>query len=516
MRRFTFLVLLALFVVAGPASQADSLLITGGILVDGTGAKSRRADVRVESDRIAAVGKLSPQPGERVLDARGKVIAPGFIDTHSHADGGLEKNPDAQTQIRQGITTAVVGQDGGSRSPLSDYFTAREAAPAALNLASFSGHGTARRSVLGDDYKRAATPAEIAKMRALVEADMRAGALGLSSGLEYDPGLYAQTDEVIALARVAGQFGGLYISHVRDEENDALQSFREVVRIAEGAHVPAQISHIKLGSSPVWNKTGDVFRLLDEAKKRGVDVSADVYPYTFWQSTITVIIPTRNWGDRAVWEKGLAEIGGPQNVLLTAYSPDKGWENKTLAQIATQTGKDAVTIVQEIVAKTHGDTPQTKGRESVVVTAMRDDDLRAFLADKRIMFCSDGGLSGSHPRGAGSFPRILGRYVREAKVLSLEEAVRKATSLPAARMGFADRGVLKPGAFADVVVFDPATVIDTATTQAPQSPPIGITHVLVNGVLVLDDNKTTGAHPGRVLRRRTAQATPAASLDLRR
>lgn len=479
--------------------QNDALRIRNGIVIDGTGAKGRRADIRVVGERVVAVGDRLPDvPNERTIDASGKVVCPGFIDTHSHADGGLLENPDAETQTRQGITTSIVGQDGGHHLPLAAWFADLERRPAALNIASFVGHGTIRGKILGDDYKRKATESEFRAMIALADAEFRAGALGLSSGLEYDPGLYAATEEVIALAKVAARYNGLYISHVRDEENEALESFDEDIRIAESARIPGQISHIKLGSSPVWGKTGEVFRRMDAARARGVDITADVYPYTYWQSTITVITPTRDWNDRAAWQKGLDEIGGPKNVLLTAYAPDPSWQGKTIAELAAQTGRDAVTVIQEIVAKTHGPTPAS---ESVVVTAMQESDLKAFLRHPRIMFCTDGGLRGSHPRGAGSFPRIFGRYVREQRVLPIEEAVRKATSLAAARMGLRDRGVLRPNAFADIVLFDPKTIRDTATTAQPQSAPIGLTHVLINGQLVLDDGKTTGAHPGKVLRR---------------
>ncbi|HZP83883.1 MAG TPA: D-aminoacylase [Chthonomonadaceae bacterium] len=482
------------------AEPPPSILISGGMLVDGTGARRRQADVRIVGDHIQEIGRLRPRPGERVLDARGQVVAPGFIDTHSHADGGLLETPDAETQIRQGITTAVVGQDGGSHLPLQQYFSDLEARHVALNIASFAGQGTIRSLVMGkDNYKRHATPEEIAKMRALVEQEMQAGALGLSTGLEYDPSYYSTTEELIECAKGAAAHGGLYISHVRDEGNEAFTSFKELIRIAEKAHLPAQISHIKLGTAKVWGKAGDALRLIEDANKRGLDISADVYPYTYWQSTITVLTLSRDWDNRAVWEKALAEVGGPEHVLLSSYTPDAAWQGKTIAEIAKTTGRDPIAVIQEIVHKTHG--PGAKGRESVVVTAMTEADVRRFIAAPRIMFCSDGGLRGSHPRGAGTFPRILGRYVREYHILSLEEAIRKMTSLPAHRMGFRDRGVLKPGMKADVVLFDPKTVLDTATTAHPTSPPIGLNTVLVNGAIVLDSGKLTGAHPGAVLRR---------------
>lgn len=481
------------------ARPPESLLISGGMVVDGTGAKRRRADVRIVGETIAEIGKLKPKPGERVIAAEGLVVAPGFIDTHSHADGGLLDDPEAETQIRQGITTSVVGQDGGSNYPLATYFDTLEKKHVTLNIASFVGHGTVRAKVLGADYKRVATSEEIEKMSALVAQEMRSGALGLSSGLEYDPGYYSTTEEVIALAKAASAQGGLYISHVRNEDNEAFKSFRELIRISEEAHLPAQISHIKLGAASVWGKADDVLRLMAEAKRHGGDITADVYPYTYWQSSIIVLIPTRNWDDRAIWEKGLKDIGGAEHVLLTTYTPDAAWKGKTIAEIAAMTGKDPVTVIQEVVQKTHA--PGATGNESVVVTAMNEDDLRRFIAAPNIMFCSDGGLHGTHPRGAGTFPRLLGRYVREQKVLPLEAIIHKMTELPAHRMGFPDRGLLRPGMKADITLFDPNTVSDTATTANPTSPPLGIPYVLINGQIVLEDGKPTGARPGEVLRR---------------
>jgi N-acyl-D-amino-acid deacylase len=492
------LFLLVTQVIIAQDSPPASLLIAGGTVVDGTGAKGKREDVRVVGDHIAEIGKLTPRPGERVIEAKGLVVAPGIIDTHSHADGGLLDMPDAETQIRQGITTSVVGQDGSSHFPLADWFRLVEEKHVAINIASFVGHGTVRLKVMGKDYKRATTPEEQEKMAALVAQEMRSGALGVSSGLEYDPGFYSTTEELIACAKAAAPYGGLYISHVRDEGNEALKSFRELIRIAQEGHLPAQISHIKLDTAPAWGKAGEALRLMDEANRHGLDITADVYPYLFWQSTITVLIPSRDWENRALWEKGLADVGGASHVRLTSYSANAAWAGKTIAEIAGMTQQDPVSVVQEIVHRSHAqDNP---GSESVVVTAMTEEDLRKFLTAKRIMFSTDGGLRGTHPRGAGSYPRILGRYVREQHLLSLEEAVRKMTSLPAWRMGFHDRGQIKVGMRADLILFDPAKVLDMATIEQPTAPPVGLPYVLVNGVPVLDNERLTGAHPGAVLR----------------
>ncbi len=492
------LALFALAIPTLPSNAQRSTLISGGTVIDGTGAKRRKADVRIVGDTITAVGNLRAKKDEKVIDATGLIVAPGFIDAHSHADGGLLTDPDAETQIRQGITTSVVGQDGSSHFPLASWFAEVEAKHVALNIASFVGHGTVRNEVTGKEYKRVTTAAEQQQMADLVTQEMQSGGLGLSSGLEYDPGFYSTTDELIACAKAAAKYHGIYISHVRDEGDKAFESFQELVMIAQKGGLPAQISHIKLDTSPVWKKAPDVLKLMQDAHKRGVDISADVYPYTFWQSTIIVLIPTRDWSDRKAWETGLAEVGGPEHVRLTTYTPDAAWSGKTIAEIAAMTGRDAITIVQEVVQKTHGE--GATGSESVVVTAMLDSDLDRFIAAPGIMFCTDGSLRPSHPRGAGSFPRILSEYVRNRHLLTFEEAIRKATSLPATRFGFQHRGKIARGMKADIVLFDPATVQDKATVADPAASPVGLPTVLINGVSVLENGRITGAHPGAVLR----------------
>lgn len=480
--------------------QATSLLIRGGLVVDGTGRPGRVADVRVESGRIAAVGRLAPREGERVLEAAGMVVAPGFIDAHSHTSGSMEESPTLESQVRQGITTAIVGQDGGSTLPISQFFADVAKFRPAINFATFAGHGSLRRLAMGEDYKRPLKDAELQVMKDGLDQAMKDGALGLSSGLEYDPGYYSNTVELIELAKVASRYGGMYISHVREDGTHGMQqALEELKLIAKEAKLPAQISHIKLAVAAKWFKAGDILKWIAESWKQGYDLTADVYPYLYWQSTITVLTLDRNWENREVWVKALADVNGPGNVLLTRYTPDPAWQGKTIEEISKSTGKDAIEVIQEIVRKTHG--PNATGSESIVCTSMNEQDLGAFLKDPNVMFCSDGSHGGSHPRGAGSFPRIFGRYVRELKTLSLEEAVRKATSFPAHRFGLSDRGLIQVGKAADIVVFDPKRIVDRATTSNSRAMSEGVIHVLVNGVPVLESETMTGARPGLGLRR---------------
>jgi N-acyl-D-amino-acid deacylase len=471
------------------------LLLTNGTVVDGTGAPPRPAAIRLRGDRIVEIAPaLTPAPGEQVIDVSGLTVAPGFIDVHSHADRGLEQTPGAESQVMQGITTAIVGQDGGSPMPVSDFFERVETVKPAINYASSVGHGSVRSLVMGADFKRAATAAEMETMKALVDRGMLDGALGLSSGLEYDPGFYSQPGELVELARVAARHGGFYSSHVRDEENGVLDAWREAIDVGRKAGLPVQISHIKLASKPVWGQSAAALKLLEEARRGGVDVMADWYPYTYWQSSMYVLIPDRDFENRAKWETGLEEIGGAGNVLVTSYRPDPSYNGKTVQQIADATRRDPVTTIIEMI---RAGGPGI----GIIGTSMTEEDLARFVTHPQVIICSDGGLSGRHPRGYGAFPRVLGRFVRERGLVTLEEAIAKMTSRTAARIKLADRGVLAAGKYADLVVFDARTIIDRGTPQEPSLAPVGMRHVIVNGELVLRDGQATAARPGRALRR---------------
>ncbi|HVS14131.1 MAG TPA: D-aminoacylase [Thermoanaerobaculia bacterium] len=476
---------------------ASGLLIRDARVVDGTGAPERLASVRVAGDRIAAIGALAPLPGETVVEADGLVLAPGFVDTHSHYDDGLLAAPQALAAVSQGITTVVVGQDGLSHHPLADWFAALEAAPPAVNVASYSGHGTLRERVLGGDYRRHATEAEVTAMRALLRADLDAGALGLATGLEYDPGLQSSTEEVVALAREAAVAGGRYISHLRSEDRFFWEAVDEIVRIGREAAVPVQISHLKLAMRSLWGEADRLLARLEEVRAAGVEVTADVYPYEYWQSSMTVLFPERDFTDLEEARFVLRELAAPENVLLGRFEPDPALVGRTLAAIAAERGTEPARALLDLIAESGAG----ERAESIIATSMATEDVARLLEWEHANVCTDGELDGRHPRGFGAFPRVLAWLVREEGRLGLEEAIRRMTSLAADHVGLAGRGRLVAGAPADLVLLDPATVVDRATPEDPQRPAEGIRTVWVAGRKVYDGGAPTGERPGRVLRR---------------
>ena len=479
-------------VIVCPHSEAAprTWTISGGEVADGSGGPLRRANVRIAGDRIVAVGDVKPEAGEMVVDAKGLVVAPGFIDIHNHSTNELTKDPAAETQVAQGITTIVVGADGSSPWPIADYLAELRQHPAALNVAVMVGHATIRRRVMGDDYKRPARDDEIAKMAALVEQGMREGAIGLSSGLEYEVGSYSETKEVVEMAKAAARYSGFYMSHIRDEADKSFEAQREAIAIGEQAKIPVQISHIKLGTAAVWHKAATSIELIEKARRSGVDITADCYPYDAWHSTLTVLVPNKRYDDPASVERALADVGGAANVTVDRMAAHPEYEFKTLEAIARTKGITPVALFIEMVKE---------GGASVIGKTMVDDDIRAFYQQPWVMVGSDGGIGLRHPRGAGTFPRVLGRYVREQHWLSLTEAVRKMTLAPATRMMWKDRGRLEPGAAADIVVFDPKTVQDRSTFSDPTALPTGVEKVIVNGAFVWDGSKSSGERPGKTL-----------------
>jgi N-acyl-D-amino-acid deacylase len=486
---------------------AQTLHLKNVNIIDGTGARPYRGEIRVEGDTITAVGKTIPaNAGETVRDGKGLTLAPGFIDMHSHADRGIFEKPH-DAVIRQGITLVLVGQDGGSEYPLKDFFAKLEKQPPAMNVASMAGHGSVREQVMGKDILRPSTPAELEKLHLLLHHEMVAGAFGLSTGLEYDAGQFAKIDELVELSRMAKGHDGFYISHVRDEGNGVFKSYDEIIEIGKGAKIPVQITHIKLGSTPVWHlaakRMPEVFA---KAKREGVKLSADVYPYTYWYSTLRVIILDQDYYNEAKVKKAIADNGGPERLFITEYEPEPEMQNKTLGEIAKAwriTPEEAFMRMVRATTQPKTGEPTEIG---VIGESMSEDDVKWFIADPRIMFCTDGALEGAHPRGAGAYPRLLGRYVREQKVIPLQEAIRKMTTLPAAQLGLKDRGKIAVGYKADLVLFDPKTIIDRSTIKEPLAAPVGIEAVMVNGKWAVDGGKVTGVRAGLPLRKEQPQA----------
>ena len=496
-------ILLIVFLFSNPHSKSEIVTqqssgvfaITGATLIDGSGRPPvGNSVVVVSGDSITAVGRAGSvkiPSGARVIDGRGLTIAPGFIDTHNHSDRGLSNDPSAATQVSQGITTISIGQDGGSPLPVGEYLSKLDQNPVALNVLTFVGHATLRSKVMGDNTNRHATPEEIEKMRTLVDQAMRDGAFGLSTGLEYEVGKPATTEEVIALASVAGRYKGIYISHMRDEADKAFESFAELIRISREGHLPAQVSHIKLGTVGVWGRSREAVELIEKARRSGLDITADCYPYDAWSSTIRVLIPSGRHDDPVDVARGIADVGGAANITIVSCRAHPDYEFKTLESIAQSQNITPVEAYMRIVRD---------GSASVVCHSMKDSDIKTFYQQPWVMVSSDGGIGSRHPRGAGTFPKVLGDFVRQQNWFTLQEAIRKMTSLPAWRLGLKDRGLIKPGFKADLVLLDPATVIDRATFQQPELIATGISRVFVNGQEVWSGEKVTGNRPGKPLR----------------
>lgn len=501
--RTTLAIVLAALLAGGaapsprPAGQAGPTLLTGALLVDGTGAPGRPADVVMDGDRIVEIGAPGTLAvaGGRVVDLTGLVLAPGFIDLHSHSTRALASGASAASQIAQGVTTVFVGADGSSPLPVADYLEQLETVPLMLNVGTFVGHGSIRRNALGDDYRRAALDDEIARMIASARSNLAEGAFGVSSGLEYDPGFYSETGELIAIATEAGRVGALYMSHIRDEEEGLLAAIDEAIRIGRAARVRVQVSHIKAGNASVWGRAPEVLERMHAARAQGVDIAADQYPYTAWQSSLSIVVPSRRFDDPDAVAAGIAAAGGADRLQIVDVPFEPAIEGLRLDAVATRWGVDPVTAYMRLM---------DNGGTGVIGHTMDEEDVLILMRSPLVMTASDGGIGGAHPRGAGSFARVLGTYVRDLGVLTLERAVQRATSQPASRVGLEDRGVIRPGAIADLVAFDPETIAGQATFEDPDQLAAGVAWTWVGGEAVWHDGEVTGARPGRVLRRQPA------------
>ena len=472
-----------------------SLLIMNAQIADGTGGPLRKGNVRIALGHIVGIGELQPENGETTVDAHGLVLAPGFIDIHNHSSDGLQQDPLAETQISQGITTLIVGADGDSPWPLITWVRLQQQKPAAVNVGVLAGHATIREQVLGKDFKRVSTPEEIQRMSRMVDQAMNQDALGLSSGLEYEVGSYSATEELVAMAKVAAQHGGFYMTHIRDEADKSFEALNEEITIGEQAHIPLEHSHIKLGTVAVWGKAPQYIKVIEQARSRGVDFLADCYPYDAWHSNFKVLVPDKQYENPKSVAKALADVGGASHITITNFTPNKSYEGHTLADLAELNSLTPVDMYIRIIRE--GDKAGTEAE--IIGQSMIESDIKALYQQPWVMVASDGGIGAAHPRGAGTFPRVLGVFVREKHWLTLPEAIRKMTSLPAERLNWKDRGVIREGAFADLVLFNPDTIIDRSTYANPTALSTGIEKVFVNGTLVWDSGKPTGSKPGSII-----------------
>ena len=481
-------------------------IIRNGMIYDGNGGEPFKADIGINADTIAFIGDLSKGSAKKEVDAKGNAVAPGFIDTHSHHAGGDPySHRDFIAAVSQGITTIIIGQDGGSNFPLSDFYKKLNDTAVAVNIGSYSGHNTLRDSVLGKDYKRFATQQEIDKMKILLQQDMEAGAFGLSTGLEYDPGIYSSNDEILQLAKVVTPFSGRYISHIRSEDRYFWKAIDEVITIGKEARIPVQVSHIKLAMHNIWGKADSLLALFDVARKNGIDITADIYPYAFWNSTIKVLFPDRNFNDEKEAGLILKEITLPGDIILGSYDVNPAYAGKSLAEIAQLENKSPSRMLVELI-KRIDDWEKENGRdcqENIMATSMSEADIKKLMQWPHTNICSDGSSAGTHPRGYGAFTRVLGNYVKKEKTLTMAQAIYKMTGLSAQQMGIKRRGEIKTGYYADLVMFDPGTVSDEATVAEPHKLSEGIEMVWVNGTIVFENKKTTELYPGKVIKRQS-------------
>lgn len=524
MRKTTFLLLLLTLILSCvPMSSAQTaakfdLVIANGRIVDGSGNPWFRGSIAIKDGKIVKIGRIEPSAGERYIDAKNHIVAPGFIDVHAHTED-IYSNPKAENFVRMGVTTLITGNCGGSALDIGEFLGKIDSTPLAVNISSLIGHNTVRTKVLGLE-NRAPTPAEQQQMNDLIEKAMKDGAVGFATGLIYLPGTFSQTEEVVELAKSSSKYGGIYASHIRDEANEVEKAISEAINIGEQANMPVQISHFKIASGALWGQTSRTIGLVEAARNRGLSVTVDQYAYPASSTSLDSRLPSwaieggreegkKRMADPAMRKKAAADVKDDLKkkkfkdlsyAFVASYRPNPEFNGKNIKEITKLAkGKDDLDSQIEQFIEMY-----EKGGVQMVYQAMNETDVQAIMRQPFTMIASDSGVRafGSgvpHPRGYGNNARVLGRYVRELKIVSLENAIRKMTSLPAQTFGLTDRGLLREGMAADIVIFDEKTVGDKATFVQPHQYAVGFSTVIVNGDIVLDADKMTGKMTGKAV-----------------
>jgi N-acyl-D-amino-acid deacylase len=465
--------------------KISSILIENVRIADGTGAPLIQGAVRIDQGKIQEMGKLQPKAGEQRVNGEGKVLAPGFIDTHSHHGGTIFEQPDAAQLLSQGITTIIVGLDGFSAFPVKNWIQKMDSLPVAVNMGTFIGHNTLRELAMSD-YKRPADPAELVFMDSLLQTALEEGALGMSSGLEYDPGIYADPSEIQFLGKSLKKHNSRYSSHLRSEDRQLWAAVQEIIALGQATGIPVNISHIKLAMVDLWGQADSLIAILQQARDGGVDITADLYPYEYWQSTMTVLFPERNFDDDQAYAFALSSLTRPEYMIIANYEANPAFVGKTLAEIALERGEKPEKTYQYLIKTAIAQDAD----ESIICKSMTESDIATLLQWPYTNICTDGSFQSLHPRGTGSFPRVLRQFVREGKQLSLEAAIRQMTAQAAENTGIKYRGRIAPDFWADLVLFDPEAITDHADFSNPHALSTGVAKVWVNGKLAWDGQPT--------------------------
>lgn len=505
MAKFRLLGLFFCIFITPQIIAQKTTLIYNVSIVDGTGKPAYAAAVVIRDKTIIQIGDIKPSASiDHVIDGKGKILVPGFIDSHSHHFGDLSKNRGGLSTSSQGITTIVIGQDGNSY-PMDSLSKWMSTNPLVSNVATYTGQSTLREAAMGEnDLYRTATPAEIVKMKSLLASELKKGSFGLSTGLEYEASFYSSKQEVIDLAKVTAAHNGLYTSHIRSEDLHMDEAIDEIIEIGRQTKMPVQVSHIKIANKLNWGTANKILDKLNQARKEGINISADVYPYTYWNSTLRVLFPGKDFNNLASAQMATKQLFDPNESVLVQFAPNPSYVGKTVTVIGEERNESPAQALMSLI-KIADDfkkaNPNYAGSlEAIAGKAMSEDDVKTFLAWPEAIICSDGN-AGGHPRGYGAFTRVLGKYVREEKTMPFEKAIYKMTGQSADFFGFKSRGRIAVGQYADLVLLDPATVIDQANLKNSKALSTGIEMVWVNGSLVYQTQQATGKQPGMLLKR---------------